>query len=247
MLLRVVNRMQRLLASEETQPQSQLERAPPGGVALRMQGTFAWAPESAPVLSNVDFTARTGDLVVVVGATGSGKSTLLAALLGLTHAAEGQRVEARGKVAYVAQQAYIFSGASLACRGKLPSRQTHGAATGRGSETQYKTTTRSRCSVQVQAQRHCTCMSCAITIHQTGPQTEHDCLAAAGTVRDNIVFDMEWSRERYARALDAAQLHADLAQMPAGDGTELGEGVRSLRPLVGFDVVHLALGCGGAC
>jgi ABC-type nitrate/sulfonate/bicarbonate transport system ATPase subunit len=105
--------VQGLLTSEEKEAEPQLERALPGGVAVRMQGSVAWAPDAPPTLTYVDITAHTGELVVVVGATGAGKSTLLAALLGLTHRTEEQHVEVRGKVAYVSQQAYIFGGAPL--------------------------------------------------------------------------------------------------------------------------------------
>ena len=79
---------------------------------MRMQGTLAWAPDAEPVINYVDFTARVGELIVVVGATGSGKSTFLSALLGLTHRTEELKSEVRGKVAFVSQQAYIFGGAS---------------------------------------------------------------------------------------------------------------------------------------
>lgn len=55
--------------------------------------------------------------------------------------------------------------------------------------------------------------------------------ARAGTVQDNILFDLDWSAGRYERAVAAASLHADLEQLPAGDQTELGEGVRLLTSL----------------
>ncbi|KAL4166209.1 hypothetical protein KRP22_013474 [Phytophthora ramorum] len=44
-------------------------------------GSFGWKAD-APVLTNVHFTAKKGDLVVVRGAVGAGKSSLCAALLG---------------------------------------------------------------------------------------------------------------------------------------------------------------------
>ena len=103
--------MQDLLSSEEKPPQAELDPAPPGGVSVRLQGAIAWSPDDAPVLHSVDFTAHAGDLVVIVGATGTGKSTFLSALLGLTQEMEETRIELHGKVAYVAQHAYIFGGA----------------------------------------------------------------------------------------------------------------------------------------
>ena len=47
-------------------------------------------------------------------------------------------------------------------------------------------------------------------------------------MQDNILFDLDWSPGRYEKALAAASLQTDLEQMPAGDQTELGEGVRAL-------------------
>jgi ABC-type multidrug transport system fused ATPase/permease subunit len=44
-----------------------------------------------------------------------------------------------------------------------------------------------------------------------------------GTVRDNILFGRPYEEERYRVAVQAAQLEADLAQLQAGDMTELGE------------------------
>jgi ABC-type transport system involved in cytochrome bd biosynthesis fused ATPase/permease subunit len=44
-----------------------------------------------------------------------------------------------------------------------------------------------------------------------------------GTVRDNILFGRPYEEERYRIAVQAAQLEADLAQLQAGDMTELGE------------------------
>lgn len=44
-----------------------------------------------------------------------------------------------------------------------------------------------------------------------------------GTVRDNILFGRQYDEERYRRAVQAAQLEHDLAQLQAGDMTELGE------------------------
>lgn len=44
-----------------------------------------------------------------------------------------------------------------------------------------------------------------------------------GTVRDNILFGRPYDEERYRLAVQAAQLEADLAMLPAGDMTELGK------------------------
>ncbi|KAG7393122.1 hypothetical protein PHYPSEUDO_012458 [Phytophthora pseudosyringae] len=43
------------------------------------------------------------------------------------------------------------------------------------------------------------------------------------TLRDNIVFEGEFDRERYEKVLAASQLALDLAALPSGDRTEIGE------------------------
>ncbi|XP_045104031.1 multidrug resistance-associated protein 1-like isoform X4 [Portunus trituberculatus] len=72
-------------------------------------GTFAWGHEeedSKPVLKGLNLTVQTGSLVAVVGTVGTGKSSLLSAILGEMEKQSG-RVNVKGKVAYVAQQAWI--------------------------------------------------------------------------------------------------------------------------------------------
>jgi ABC-type glutathione transport system ATPase component len=105
--------VQGFLSSEEATPTPELSRAAPGEESVRMRGAVTWARDLPPVLNYVDFTARAGQLVVIVGATGSGKSTFLSALLGLTEVMEDTHVVVRGKLSYVSQQAYIFGGATL--------------------------------------------------------------------------------------------------------------------------------------
>ncbi|KAG2526976.1 hypothetical protein JM18_003048 [Phytophthora kernoviae] len=43
------------------------------------------------------------------------------------------------------------------------------------------------------------------------------------TLRDNIVFESEYNSEHYDKVLEAAQLAPDLAVLPSGDRTEIGE------------------------
>ncbi|KAF1784014.1 P-loop containing nucleoside triphosphate hydrolase [Phytophthora cactorum] len=43
------------------------------------------------------------------------------------------------------------------------------------------------------------------------------------TVRDNILFGLLYDRKKYEKVLDACALTADLASLPAGDSTEIGE------------------------
>lgn len=45
----------------------------------------------------------------------------------------------------------------------------------------------------------------------------------SGSVRSNILFGQPFDKARYTSAIDASALTVDLAALPAGDETELGE------------------------
>lgn len=68
-------------------------------------GTFSWEPETI-VLRDIDLRIKEGSLVAIVGVVGCGKSSLLAAILGELDRISG-RVNTKGSIAYVAQQAWI--------------------------------------------------------------------------------------------------------------------------------------------
>ncbi|XP_018907576.2 multidrug resistance-associated protein 1 isoform X5 [Bemisia tabaci] len=68
-------------------------------------GTFSW-DGLAPTLRNINLSVAPNALVAVVGTVGSGKSSLLAASLGEMEKMSG-RVNIKGSVAYVSQQAWI--------------------------------------------------------------------------------------------------------------------------------------------
>ncbi|XP_074155461.1 LOW QUALITY PROTEIN: ATP-binding cassette sub-family C member 4 [Sminthopsis crassicaudata] len=62
-----------------------------------------------PTLQNLSFTVRPRELLAVVGPVGSGKSSLLSAVLGELPRHNGL-VTVRGRIAYVSQQPWVFSG-----------------------------------------------------------------------------------------------------------------------------------------
>ncbi|XP_078077780.1 ATP-binding cassette sub-family C member 4 isoform X2 [Mustelus asterias] len=62
-----------------------------------------------PSLKNITFSLKPGQLVAVIGPVGSGKSSMLAAILGeLTK--ENGILDVKGKIAYCAQQPWVFPG-----------------------------------------------------------------------------------------------------------------------------------------
>ncbi|KAL7750892.1 Multidrug resistance-associated protein 1 [Sorochytrium milnesiophthora] len=77
------------------------------------QGTFTWHSDAVSAdrfaLSDGDLVFPRRSLTAVIGRVGSGKSSLLYAILGEMHKRAGQ-VNVNGKIAYVAQQAWIING-----------------------------------------------------------------------------------------------------------------------------------------
>ena len=79
-----VNRLNEFFAEEEIKPEELGRLESSKADAIRLKGaTFAWgAKELNPTLNDVNFTAKRGQLVAIVGRVGSGKSSLLQAILG---------------------------------------------------------------------------------------------------------------------------------------------------------------------
>ncbi|KAM9321307.1 ATP-binding cassette sub-family C member 4 [Gastrophryne carolinensis] len=63
----------------------------------------------APTLHNISCSVRPGELLAVIGPVGAGKSSLLSAILGELPKDKGF-VDIRGRIAYVSQQPWVFSG-----------------------------------------------------------------------------------------------------------------------------------------
>ncbi|TRY74646.1 hypothetical protein TCAL_01629 [Tigriopus californicus] len=89
--------------TKDTRPSSQGAK-----FAVKLnKASFTWNEEaSEPTLKEIDVEVKKGSLVAIVGTVGSGKSSLLAAMLGEINRIEGE-ASINGRVAYVAQQAWI--------------------------------------------------------------------------------------------------------------------------------------------
>ncbi|KAK0171316.1 hypothetical protein PV328_009061 [Microctonus aethiopoides] len=71
-------------------------------------GSFSWDSviSEKPTLKNINLQVEHGQLVAIVGTVGSGKSSLVSAFLGEMDRISG-RVNTKGSIAYVSQQAWI--------------------------------------------------------------------------------------------------------------------------------------------
>ncbi|CAH2350549.1 multiple drug resistance-associated protein-like transporter 1 [[Candida] railenensis] len=102
---------------EEVKPIEEVE----GDVAKspeEQEETIENTPEAQPkseyALTNINFTAKKGQLTCVVGKVGSGKSTLFKALLGEVPLSEGSadkaEIKLNGSIAYCSQSPWILNG-----------------------------------------------------------------------------------------------------------------------------------------
>lgn len=103
-------RVQVFLSADEQAPMPLLPSASHMGNAVAIKGSFQWGPDLAPVLRDLNFVAKCGELVVIVGGTGCGKSSLLQIALGLARGLPGSETLVRGRAAFVSQAAFIFGG-----------------------------------------------------------------------------------------------------------------------------------------
>ncbi|XP_043474514.1 multidrug resistance-associated protein 1 isoform X1 [Leptopilina heterotoma] len=103
-----VKRINKFMNSEELDPDNVHHDSNEPYPLVIEKGTFAWDSEQTdtPVLRNINLKIEENQLVAVVGTVGSGKSSLISAFLGETYKLNG-RVNTKGSIAYVSQQAWI--------------------------------------------------------------------------------------------------------------------------------------------
>jgi len=82
-----------------------------GAPHVRVMGSFASAEGQPPLLRDMQFSAKRGELVAVIGEVASGKSALLAAILGELPGMDSEAcVEAPKAVTYCSQKPWIVEG-----------------------------------------------------------------------------------------------------------------------------------------
>ncbi|XP_005374166.1 PREDICTED: multidrug resistance-associated protein 4 isoform X2 [Chinchilla lanigera] len=105
-----IRRIKNFLLLEEISQHS-LQEPTDGKTIVDVQDFTAFWDKTleTPTLRGLSFTARPGELLAVIGPVGAGKSSLLSAVLGELPPSQGL-VTVHGKVAYVSQQPWVFSG-----------------------------------------------------------------------------------------------------------------------------------------
>ncbi|XP_069939628.1 multidrug resistance-associated protein 1 isoform X5 [Cherax quadricarinatus] len=104
-----LKRLNKFLNADELDPNSVSRDSSESNPVIIKDGTFAWGhgeEEGKPVLKNINLSVADGSLVAVVGSVGAGKSSLISAILGEMEKQSG-RVNIKGNIAYVSQQAWI--------------------------------------------------------------------------------------------------------------------------------------------
>ena len=105
-----LDRLNDYLNAQELEPDSVTHHENGEIVVSVTRGNFTWDREAmgGPILQGVDLEVGRGELVAVVGQVGAGKSSLLSALIGdMERVGAACRVNVQGRVAYVAQQAWM--------------------------------------------------------------------------------------------------------------------------------------------
>lgn len=84
-------------------PESQAQRPSPGYAVELSRVSFCWRPDT-PILIDVDFRLREGEIVILQGASGIGKSSLLNLIAGIAQPQSGAIRVNRAGVCYVPQE-----------------------------------------------------------------------------------------------------------------------------------------------
>ncbi|XP_041438363.1 ATP-binding cassette sub-family C member 4 isoform X2 [Xenopus laevis] len=100
-----------LLLDEISKPALELSEENEENLLVQIQDLTCYWDKTLeiPTLRNISCSVRPGELLAVIGPVGAGKSSLLSAVLGELPKDKGF-VDIRGRIAYVSQQPWVFSG-----------------------------------------------------------------------------------------------------------------------------------------
>ncbi|CAF1514132.1 unnamed protein product [Adineta steineri] len=118
------------------------------------QVSSSWEKNSSFQLHDITFSARSGELIIIIGSIASGKSSLLMTLLGEMQITNGKiSYNKNSRLCYVPQEPWVFS----------------------------------------------------------------------GTIRENILFGLDYDAQKFNRCIHATALNIDLENLPYGDSTIVGD------------------------
>ncbi|ELP91552.1 multidrug resistance protein, putative [Entamoeba invadens IP1] len=84
-----------------------VETAAPDAPSIAVEhATYTWEDNDSTALSDINFTAKKGQLIGIIGEVGCGKSAFFRSLLGNLHKTNGMALY-NGKIGYVAQNAWV--------------------------------------------------------------------------------------------------------------------------------------------
>ena len=117
-----VERLGQVFLSPSERQVSEVSMGRPRGELVVENATYAYSPDAAPVVDNVQLSIKAGGVHALVGRNGSGKTTLLKVLQGLYKPSTGRvlmdgadigqftRAELADWIGYVPQESVLFAG-----------------------------------------------------------------------------------------------------------------------------------------
>ncbi|CAI5463391.1 unnamed protein product [Closterium sp. Yama58-4] len=154
-------------------------------------------------LTDVSITVPRGSLFAIVGSVGSGKSSLISAILGEMEAQRDDDEGGDGRKSTDRKSGERRRSSSERRRSSGERRRSEsegGVVDGENEEEK-----------------------CRVTINGSLAYCSQQAWIMNTSLRENILFGHEYEEDRYNAILDACALRKDLAALPDGDSTEIGE------------------------
>ena len=182
-------------AAKKAAAEAKKSGAPKGAAAAQVAPPAAAPPPPplAPVLAGLNFSIPKGQLWAVVGPVGVGKSALCSAIMGELTPAPGTSVAVVSSVALVAQTAWVLNATVKANVCFAGDLHAGGGGVALGASGR-----------------------------EAAERTAASGAGVAGTGAGSAAHSCG-DEAMYAAVLDACALRPDLAALPAGDATEIGE------------------------